>query len=99
MGSMSYITKNVIRAINKASKEHIYYSPAFSRVRLVSDEKCPTMGMSQNLVMTYNEKFVSEINQDDLSFLCLHEILHYLSSSQIPLVLYLVNSSHALHFA
>ena len=79
MGSMSYITKNVIRAINKASKEHVYYSPAFSRVRLVSDEKCPTMGMSQNLVMTYNEKFVSEINQDDLSFLCLHEILHYLS--------------------
>lgn len=78
---MDQVYKMILEASGKVSKKFPYYGPALSRCRYVLDNKhCPTLGMSQNMVIAYNEKFVKSLNADELQMILVHEILHYLSN-------------------
>ena len=77
---MDELKKKFLTLCGKASKEYIYYAPALTRVRIEKDDdRCSTMSMSPCFVMRYNSEFIKSINDQNLTQLILHEILHYLS--------------------
>jgi predicted metal-dependent peptidase len=69
----------VILAAKNVGEKFPYYSPATNRVRFRQDKNTPTMGINCSLVITYNEEYIKELTDAELTKVVLHEILHYMN--------------------
>jgi len=70
----------VIKAAKKVADNLPYYYPAISRLRFMKDNKnTDTMSINCSLVIKYNEEFIKELTDTQLSAVILHEILHYIN--------------------
>jgi predicted metal-dependent peptidase len=70
----------VILAARTVGDTFPYYYPATARVRFRRDKKnTPTMGINCSLVISYNDDFINELTDEELTNVVLHEILHYMN--------------------
>lgn len=71
--------ERLLIAAKAIGKEYPYYTPASFRVRFEEDNKVPTMCIDSRLVVRYNDKFVTSLNDTELKGVVLHECMHYIS--------------------
>lgn len=80
------------KSASRVSDGHPYYEPAIDRLRFeANDKKCSTMGMTDNLTLVYNEKFVDSLKPEVLDELTIHELLHFIMNHHAR---YLMNKYH-----
>jgi len=69
----------LLLAAQNIKKEYFYYSPAVNRVRFKPDNNINTMSINNSLEIFFNEAFVKQLTDEELSNVFLHEIMHYLN--------------------
>lgn len=69
--------KNRIKdAVERISEEYRLFRGFLSRVRIKNDNSYPTMAVDRNKIIYYNNDFVNSMDDDELRFVIVHEILH-----------------------
>lgn len=67
----------LLNGITEAINTWVYYAPAFKRLRTEESESCPTASMDRYLVMRYKREFIESLQRDEVKYVVLHELLHY----------------------
>ena len=70
--------KRILAARLSLSVTHPYFSSGLWLMRFYETEIVPTMGITKTLAVAYNPKFLDELNQDQITGVLLHELMHAL---------------------
>lgn len=69
----------ILTAKQRAMNKFPYYGPVLARSRVKENGKCPTMSMSNRLVIEYNPQFFNKLSENAKIILVTHECMHAMS--------------------